>query len=266
MNILITGSNGYVGNSLLKALSCYGYNIVGHTRQMFDLQDQSAVANHLKNNYYDVVIHAAASGGSRLKPDSAHDLFNNLMCFNNLYDNRHRFKKLITFGSGAEFKQELSPYSLSKRSINAQIQSTENFYNLRIYAVFDENELHTRFIKSAILNYINKKSIVVHQDKFMDFFAMQDLARLVEHFCVAGSSQITNRVIDCCYDEKFKLTDVANFVNTLGDYKCNVIINNATMGEDYIGYTNTMPVVEQIGLHKSIEYMYKQMLYTSTNH
>jgi nucleoside-diphosphate-sugar epimerase len=260
MNILITGSNGYVGNSLLKALSCYGYNVVGHTRQMFDLQDQSAVANHLKNNCYDVVIHAAASGGSRLKPDSAHDLFNNLMCFNNLYDNRHRFKKLITFGSGAEFKQELSPYSLSKRSINAQIQTTPNFYNLRIYAVFDENELETRFIKNNLLRYINKQPLVVHQNKFMDFFAMVDLAEVVRYCCEHNNKNLSDKIIDCCYDKKYSLLDIVEYINSKSNHTCKIHIENEGMGDAYTGFSSTMPIVPLTGILQNIDSMYTKLI------
>ena len=42
--------------------------------------------------------------------------------------------------------------------------------SVRIYSVFDENELDQRFIKSSIQNYINRKDIVIHQNKKMDLF------------------------------------------------------------------------------------------------
>lgn len=265
MKILITGKNGYIAKSLHSHLAdVHDITCVG--RSDFDLTNSNDVASFMRGKQFDVVIHTAIKGGTRLKADDANTLYENMLCFYNLYDCRDAYKRFITFGSGAEFTAKNTQYGLSKRCINDIIKWDEKFINLRIFAVFDENELNTRFIKNAILNYINKKSIVVHQDKFMDFFAMQDLVRLVEHFCVADSSQLTNRVIDCCYNEKFKLTDVANFVNTLGDYKCDVIINNATMGEDYIGYANTMPVVEQIGLHKGIECVYEKMLCNLQNH
>jgi len=264
MKILVTGSRGYIGSAVSKLLNS-GNDVVCHTREMFDLNDTQAVKDHLTQNQYDVVIHSAIKGGSRLKKDDTNVLYENLKCFYNLYDCKDSYKRFITFGSGAEFTAKNTQYGLSKRCINDIIKWDDKFINLRIFAVFDENELDTRFIKSALSNYINKKSIVVHQDKYMDFYAMQDLVKLVEHVCNASSIQTTNRVIDCCYNEKFKLTDVANFINSLGNYKCDIVVHNAIAGEDYIGFANTMPAVEQIGLHKSIEYTYKKMLYSANN-
>lgn len=259
MKVLITGSGGYVGSSLLKALVKNNYEVVGHTRQMFDLQDQYATQQHFKNHSYDVVIHAAASGGSRLKAEDSHDLLNNLKCFYNLYDNKSKFEKLITFGSGAEFKQELSPYCLSKRSINAQIQVTPNFYNLRIFAVFDENELETRFIKSAMLKYLAKDNILIHKNKLMDFFAMQDLVNVVKYFIDTPSHKLNEKVVDCCYKQKYTLLDIANYINVCDQHKCNIEVSQSGMDEPYIGFSDTLPAIELTGLHKSIDKMYTKL-------
>ena len=48
--------------------------------------------------------------------------------------------------------------------IRQSILEKENFYNLRIFAVFDENEWDTRFIKTNIRHYINKKPILNLKD------------------------------------------------------------------------------------------------------
>ena len=67
MKILITGTDGYIGKSL-----CYGlkdYNITGINRKICDLTDSKQVNEFFKDKYFDVVIHCAASGGSRLKKD-----------------------------------------------------------------------------------------------------------------------------------------------------------------------------------------------------
>jgi nucleoside-diphosphate-sugar epimerase len=265
MKILITGKNGYIAKSLYSYLSdVHDITCVG--RSDFDLANSKDVASFMSDKQFDVVIHTAIKGGTRLKADDSDTLYQNMLCFYNLYDCRDSYKRFITFGSGAEFTAKNTQYGLSKRCINDIIKWDDKFINLRIFAVFDENELDTRFIKSALSNYINKKSIVIHQDKYMDFFAMQDLAKLVEHLCDASNIQVTNRVIDCCYNEKFKLTDVANFINSLSNYKCDIVVHNAIAGEDYTGFANTMPVVEQIGLHKSIECVYKKMLYNSYKH
>lgn len=258
MKILVTGSRGYIGSAASKLLSS-GNDIVCHTREMFDLNDTQAVKDHFIQNQYDVVIHSAIKGGSRLKKDDTSVLYENLKCFYNLYDCKDSYKRLITFGSGAEFTQKDTAYGISKRCIGDIIKNEKKFINLRIYAVFDENELDTRFIKSSINNYLNRKDIVIHQNKYMDFFAMQDLLALIKYFCLAKDHEITNRVIDCCYERKYTLSDIAKYINALDNHRCNIVIQQPGLGENYTGFSNTLPTFEQIGLFAAINQMYNKL-------
>ena len=52
---------------------------------------------------YDVVIHCAVMGGNRLFKDSFECFKTNVEMFLNLKENKHKFDKLLHFGSGAEF-------------------------------------------------------------------------------------------------------------------------------------------------------------------
>jgi hypothetical protein len=61
-------------------------------------------------------------------------------------------------------------------------KNKDKFYNIRILAVFDENELEYKFVKSNVNNYINKKDIFIFQNKYMDFFHMEDLIILIKHY------------------------------------------------------------------------------------
>ena len=257
MKILVTGSKGYIGTAVSNYLR-NNNNVTLHTREMFDLTNAGDVHKHLSTANYDVVIHTAIKGGSRLKPDDCTVLSENLTAFYNLYDCRDYYGRLITFGSGAEYSAKHTYYGLSKRCINDIMKHDDKFINLRIYAVFDENELPTRFIKSAIVNYAHKQDIVIHQNKYMDFFAMRDLLKLVEYFC--NVSVVTNRIIDCCYDEKYTLCDIANFINTLSDHKSKIIVEQPGMGADYTGYSIQMPYIDQIGLHQGIKQVYTKLL------
>ena len=134
-----------------------------------------------QNKYFDVVLHCAVMGGSRLKEDGWNIMDVNLCMYYNLLQCSPHYKKLISFGSGAELYTQNTPYGLSKYVIRQSILEKENFYNLRIFAVFDENELNTRFIKTNIKNYINKKPITIYQDKYMDFIYMPDLIKIINY-------------------------------------------------------------------------------------
>ena len=252
MNILITGGNGYIAKSLTKNLK--EYNITTITRQDFNLANREATNKWFKEKYFDVVIHTAAKGGSRLKQEGGDDFYQNLQMFYNLYYNQHCFRKLISFGSGAELGQPTDPYGLSKKIINEFLKPEINFYNLRIFAVFDENELNTRFIKSNIKRYINKEEIIIHQDKLMDFFYMEDLIKLVKHYIEENHLP---KVAECSYAKKYSLLDIANIINNLSDYKVPIKQLDSTTGQSYIGKTYTN--LPYVGLKQGIKTVYNKL-------
>jgi len=253
MKILITGGNGYIAKSLYNSLK-NSYEITTLTRNNFDLNHFKVLDSYLKHKYFDVVIHCAVSGGSRLKEDTIGDMDNNLQMYYNLLNCKDRFGKLIHFGSGAEIIQSETPYGLSKRVISKSISEQENFYNIRIFAVFDENELDTRFIKGNIKRYINKEPIVIHQDKFMDFFYMKDLISLVDYYI---QNENPPKEIDCSYQQSYSLFDIANMINGLDTHKTQIIFNNGGMGEKYCGNSNTL--LNYIGLEVGITNIYNKL-------
>jgi dTDP-4-dehydrorhamnose reductase len=90
--ILITGGNGYISKSLFNNLKTK-YQITLVTRDDFDLSDSRAVAEWFSNKKYDVVIHAAAVGGSRLLDEDNQIIDQNLQMYYNLLSNKNCFKK-----------------------------------------------------------------------------------------------------------------------------------------------------------------------------
>lgn len=251
--ILITGGNGYVAKSLYNSLKD-SYEITTLTRNNFDLKHFKVLDSYLKHKYFDIVIHCAVNGGSRLREDITNDMDNNLQMYYNLLNCRDRFGKLIHFGSGAEITQPESSYGLSKRVIAKSILEQENFYNIRIFAVFDENELDTRFIKANIQRYINKEQIIIHQDKFMDFFYMKDLVSLVDYYI---QSENPPKEIDCSYSESHSLFNIANMINNLDTHKVHITFNQNEMGEKYCGNSNIL--LNYIGLEEGIKQVYNKL-------
>tara|TARA_Y100000004_G_scaffold180601_1_gene225410 strand:- start:222 stop:998 length:777 start_codon:yes stop_codon:yes gene_type:complete len=254
MKILITGGNGYIAKSLASKLN----NTISITRKDFDLTDREATNNWFNGKYFDIVIHTAVVGGSRLKKDNGDIFYQNIQMFYNLLNNKHNFNKFIHFGSGAELNMPTDPYGLSKNIISKIIDSEPNFYNIRIFGVFDKNELNTRFIKNSIKRYINKQSIEIHQDKLMDFFYMEDLVKLVKYYIKHNKSLPKN--VDCIYDACIKdyLSDIANIINSLSNYKVKINIGEGK-GKNYVGSNNPLDV-EWIGLEQGIKKTYKQLL------
>jgi GDP-L-fucose synthase len=257
MKILITGGGGYIGNSLFNNLK-KKYNVISVKRQNFDLSNSHETANYFHGKYFDIIIHTAVSGGSRLTTDTYSDMDNNLRMYYNLLNNRNKFGKLIHFGSGAEITAPESPYGLSKRIINKSIIEQNNFYNLRIFGLFDENELDTRFIKSSIQKCKKNEYINIYQNKFFDFFYMQDLLSIVDCYI---KNEFSYKLFECTYIKKYTLYDIAKYICNLYkiDHKKNIHVENTELGFPYTGNTTDQNFINFIGLEKGIDIVSKHL-------
>jgi GDP-L-fucose synthase len=267
--ILITGANGYIGSTLSKELT--EFTVTQLTREVVDLTDQESVDTWFKDKNFDTVIHCATVGGSRLQQDESSVVHKNLSMFYNLLRNKKHYKKLISIGSGAEFdratkitplwsenKYPIDPYGLSKSIINKLIEQTEKFYNLRVYAVFDENELSTRFIKGSITRYINNEAIEIHQNRALDFFYMKDFVEVVRYYIQSNNPP---KVLDCSYKQKYYLQDIAELINKLDSQKVNITFNKE--GFDLPYYGDSMPLeilkIKMVGLKKAVVEVYNKI-------
>ena len=261
--ILVTGANGYIGSTLVNNLQD---DITKLTRDVVDLTNQSKVDEWFKGKKFDVVIHCATAGGNRLKQDTSDVTHQNLQMFYNLLRNKKHFKKLINIGSGAEFDRSQNiapiwtednnrfptdPYGLSKSIINKLIQQQDNFYTVRVYAVFDENELETRFIKNNITRYNNNESIEIYKDKIMDFFYMEDLISVVKYYIETKNPP---KELDCVYKDKYHLSNIAEMINELNTHKVEIKCSNEF---DFSYFGNSMPLevlkIKLVGLKQGLK-------------
>ena len=243
MNILITGGNGFVATEIYNKLKDK-YKVHNPSRNELDLLDKKSLVKWFDQNaMYDLVIHTAIRGGSRLIPDAADIFYDNIKMFYNLLEHKHKFKKLINFSSGASYdrQQDINGvndilmsnpddyYGFSKNIIDRLILNIDNFYNIRIFNVFSENEKESRFIKTCIRNVNQGQNIIIHNDRYFDFFWFNDLINVVEYY-LTNNNLVKD--IDLCYKEKFKLSEIAEFINKGDNIK---IIVNSVSDLNYIG-------------------------------
>lgn len=255
MNILITGGNGYIAQSLYTALKDM-HSITLVNRSTFDVTNQRQVNEWFTDKYFDVVIHTAISGGSRLKKETVTVLDQNLQMYYNLLNNRDHYGKFITFGSGAELYSQNTFYGLSKHIIRTSLLDKDDFYNIRIFAVFDEHELDTRFIKANLLRYIKKEPMQIFQNKKMDFFYMKDLVQIVRQYI---EQKDLPREIDCSYEQTYYLSKIADFINTLGKHRVGINIQSEYAGIDYCGSYKYINIPTE-GLFNGIRSVYEKLI------
>jgi nucleoside-diphosphate-sugar epimerase len=98
-----------------------------------------------------------------------------------------------------------------------------------------------------------KKSIIIHQDRCMDFFYIEDLAEIINFIL---ESKSLYKEFNCVYEKKYNLVDIAYIINKLDDHKVDIKVINQNKGLSYYGKFNLPKEVRLIGLESSIEKTY----------
>ena len=215
--VCVLGSNGFVGSNLLK-----NTDWVGVTRQELDLTDQHAVETYFDQHIYDVVIHCAVIGGSRLKPDDYDVAYKNILMFENVV---RVFKgKLIYFSSGAALRGDppVDPYGLSKWIIDKRIQTIPDAYSLRIWGCYGDGEPSTRF--SAVCK--REKHVIIDKDRYFDFIEIKDVKYITQQYV---RDELSDKEFDLVYEKKLLLSQWAEKFGASWE-----ISDITELGESYI--------------------------------
>jgi GDP-L-fucose synthase len=244
MNILITGANGFLGTELTKYF-CKNNNVIPANRSILDPRDLSSVINFFNNNKIDIIIHTAIKGGKRGQEENIDTFFDNLKMFDNLL-NQSENKLLINFGSGAEFDRRTNIdsqkeeavyktipedyYGLSKNLITRKILKSKNAFNLRLFGCFGANEEPQRLFK----NCLNSKVPTILEDRYMDYFYVEDVCLVVEHL-INNHQTYKYRDINLCYDKKYKLSELASKILSKNNDKKEVKILKTNLDLNYTG-------------------------------
>lgn len=289
MKILITGAHGFLGKSLIENFiqrnslmyqnpQIYGYGeqleIISKSRQQLDLTDKKQVDEFFASNTVDVVLNTSALGGKRKIVDSPDIVYDNILMFENLLRHRDKFMFMINFGTGAEldrdeyFEEAIEDVVINKlpkdyygfsKNIMAKriIHLNSNVHNFRIFSVFGELETPDRFIKANIFNYKDKKPMVIHQNRYFDFFYIQDIIQVICYYIDNYTNELP-KTLNMSYKNKVSLLDVANIINTLGPHQVPIVVEKDPMGPSYTGSSKLLSSLDInfLGLESGIKQMY----------
>jgi GDP-L-fucose synthase len=268
MNILITGSDGFIGRNLSQQLKQFGHNIYCINKNSCNLLDQSSVDNFFRTNNtrYNLIIHTAIEGGRRTKIDNPDIVYNNLLMLYNLLSYQSYYECIISFGSGAELDRRydinshsinrypIDPYGLSKSIIDKLCVIEDKLCNFRLYNCFGVDEQPDRMIRANIIRYLNKENIIIQQNRRMDFFYIDDLGLLIHSLISCNNIP---KIHDCCYAEKYDLFQIAEMINHLDNHKVDIIIEEPGLNKDYTGISAKINI-KYIGLKQALNIMYNK--------
>jgi len=254
MNILITGTNGFIGRNLKEHFLTTNNKLSTPKRDELNLLDGGSVENYIKKNNFDVVIHCCITLTS---------IEQNLKMYFNLEKLSNSFGKLICIGSGAEFdKNNYIPkmnedyfgkyipskediYGYSKYEIAKDIlKKKRNIYNLRVFGIFGKYEdYRRRLVSNNICSLLLGKNIVLNKNGCFDYMYVNDFSKIVEMFISKNPKHST---YNTCTGEVIEFLTITKIINEVDGRNKPVQVKQEGINPEYSG--DNLRFVNEFGL------------------
>lgn len=281
MNILLTGSGGFVGKNLKNYLESK-YNLLTPRSFELNLIDANAVEKYFNQHDIDFVIHCGSTGGARGIEDKNTTIEDNLAMVENILKYKKLATRVILFGSGAMYDKsralkkveedtigQIIPddlYGKSKMLIAQKIKDRADVVCLNIFACYGYGEKENRFPSFAINKVLTGENIEINQNVVFDYLFVEDMQRIIEHFV---HNQPVNNIINITPTKSISLLEIAQIVTTFSNKKVEIIIKNPILNNEYTGCNKRLleniPNFEftsmEVGLKKLYEYNQKQLTF-----
>lgn len=261
MNIFITGSSGFVGSHLKEYLSksYKNYKLFIPSSAELDLSNELAVDEYILLNKIDIIIHLANKGGDRTTVNMKNVTEYNLRIFFNIAKHEKNVKKIISFGSGAEYgkhkpivdakendyldAQPLDEYGFYKSITSKYIEKSQNLIQLRIFGAYGEYENYRfKFISNAIVKNLLKLPIIINKNVYFDYIYINDLVKMIDW---AIYNKTKEKIYNVTSGTKIDLLSLANLVNEISDFKSEIIVLNNGLNNEYT--SNNERILNEIG-------------------
>jgi len=249
MNILITGSHGFIGSHLKKYLGIYNqkYKLFTPSSKELNLINEQEVDDYILSHNIDIIIHLANRGGGRDTINMKNITEYNLRMFFNLAKHEQNVQKIISLGSGAEYgkhkpiiraKEEdtytalpLDEYGLYKTIISRYIEKSNKLVQLRVFGCYGEYENYRyKFISNAIVKNLLHLPITIYQNVYFDYIYINDLIQIIEYFI---HNKPQHKVYNLTRGEKINLFQLAQIINNTSNFKSEIKILNNGFNNEY---------------------------------
>ncbi len=247
-NILITGGSGYIGKNLAEYFSTK-YHLFIPTHRELDILETDKISWFVADNHIDYIIHAANVGGKRSKKNLSNVIGLNLKMFVNIIKQQSLVKRIIYFGSGAEFdktrpiknvKEEdlgkripINDYGFYKYVCSRLVENltSKKIINLRLFGVYGKHEDYLiRFISNAIVKNLLLLPIDINQNVYFDYLYINDLVRITDYFIRHDSKY---NIYNVASGLKIDLITIAAKINAISSHQSKIIIRKQGLNKEY---------------------------------
>lgn len=244
--LFITGAYGFIGTNLREFFSPT-YEIFIPRRTDLDLFDEHAIRRYIKKNKIDYIIHCANKGGGRDTIGIIDVVHTNLRMFFNIVRNAYLVKKIIHFGSGAEYdkskpiikaKEEevlrqipKDDYGFYKYVCSQYIEAQKNIVCLRLFGVYGHHEDYRyKFISNAIIKNLLKLPIAINQNVNFDYMHIEDLMKIVAYML---KHKTDYRIYNASHGKTIDLITISKIINEISDHPSEIFLKNKGLNNEY---------------------------------
>lgn len=227
------------------------YTVIAPSSKELDLTNDEMVNSFFENNKIDYVIHCATFRPLHNTTSHFVDdiLESNLRMYFSLARQSNRFKKMIYFGSGAEFDKTSAiidikedafgrsipkdQYGLGKYVMNLNTRNSNNIYNLRLFGTINPLERYTKNVISNIcVKAISGDKISLRKNCMFSFVDMDDVILLVKRML---REDLCFHDYNITSGKNYSLADIAEIISKMSAKRNPVIFENEGLNLEYTG-------------------------------
>lgn len=250
--VLVTGAgpNGITGK-LIKEKLASEFTVLSPSSKEIDLTNDEIVNRFFEDNIIDYVIHCATFRPLHNTTQHFVDdiLESNLRMYFTLARQCKHFKKMIYFGSGAEYaktsaiinaKEEnigreipKDQYGLGKYIMNEHARKSDNIYNLRLFGTINPYERCSKNVISNICaKAISSNKINLRKNCKFSFVDMEDVINIVKRIL---HEDLQFHDFNITSGKEFYLSEIAEMISEMSDKHNPVIFENDGLNLEYTG-------------------------------
>lgn len=244
--LLLTGSGGFVGQNLKRALQDE-YALLTPRSAELDLRDATAVKDFFAAHDIDFIVHCGTTGGARGIQDADTTIEDNLAMVDNLLSAKRADARVVLFGSGAMYGKSRSLhkvredeigsfipedlYGKSKMMIAQKVKDRTDVVCLNIFACYGYGEKDSRFPRYAVAQALKGEDIVINKNVVFDYLWIDDLIRIVRRFIENKPHQ---NIINITPTDSCELREIAKTVREISGKDISIVCDDG-LGNEYTG-------------------------------